>query len=191
MFNASTENMSSEKQKRHDETAHNPFSFAVAVWGFFLFVFLFDHFSVSSLPQCPPLTIILDGDSHWGQVSISWCCFSSLIVPFFFFTSFDWNQRLLPAYFAPRIRNLSTFYIWLHSESTHDSPNVSTHAHLHSRSICLAASQLQCAVFFANEACQRQKCEAPPALLHLVHRVCNELQTIQTGLLNAVRWTEF
>lgn len=139
---------------------------------FFLFVFLFDHFSVSSLPQCPPLTIILDGDSHWGEVSISWCCFSSLIVTFFsFFASFDWNQRLLPAYFAPRIRNLSTFYIGLHSESTHDSPNVSTHAHLHSQSICLAASQLQCAVFFANEACQRQKCEAPPVLLHLVHRV--------------------
>lgn len=119
-----------------------PCNTRLLLFGFCFFCFFYLTISpCHHCPQCPPLTIILDGDSHWGEVSISWCCFSSLIVTFFSsFTSFDWTQRLLPAYFAPRIRNLSTFYIWLHSESTHDSPNVSTHAHLHSQSICLAAS---------------------------------------------------
>lgn len=55
-------------------------------------------------PQCPPLTVIPDGDSHWGEVSISGCCFSSLIVTFFsFFTSFDWNQTCT--------QNQKSFYV--------------------------------------------------------------------------------
>lgn len=61
MFNASTENMSSEKQNRHDETAHNPFSFAVAVWGFFC---LFFYLTISPCHHCPSVHL---SPSSWME----------------------------------------------------------------------------------------------------------------------------
>lgn len=47
------------------------------------------------------------------------------------------------------------------------------------------AARLRCAVFFANEACRRQNCEAPPTLIHPVPRVESAAlinsQTMQIG----------